>query len=81
LLKICHRIADKGNPNSISDLGVGCLLAYSALEGALLNVKINLGSIKDEDYVKNVSQQIASLKTEADDIKSKVITKAEELMK
>lgn len=81
LLKTCHKIVDKGNPNSISDLGVACLLAYCGLEGALLNVKINLASIKDEDYAKNVSQKIASLKTEADDIKSKVIARAEELMK
>ena len=49
----CHRIlelqdvfAEYGNVNAITDIGVGVLLAYSGLEGALLNVTINLGSIK-----------------------------------
>lgn len=80
LLQLCRQIAEKGNPNSISDLGVGCLLAYCGLEGAVLNVKINLTSIKDEDYVRKVSQQIDSLKTEAEGIKTEVIAKVEKIM-
>ena len=80
LLKICQDIVDKGNPNSITDLGVGCLLAHSAMEGALLNVKINLSSIKDEDYVNNLSQQIRNLKAEANVLKSDVLAKVEELI-
>jgi len=80
LLNICQDIVDKGNPNSITDLGVGCLLAHSAMEGAILNVKINLSSIKDEDYVNNLSQQIRNLKAEANAIKSDVLAKVEELI-
>lgn len=40
-----------GNPNCITDAGVGALQAMAALEGAVLNVRINLASIKDEEFV------------------------------
>lgn len=42
---------DRGNPNCASDAGVAGILAVSGLEGAILNVAINLGSIKDADWV------------------------------
>lgn len=41
---------DYGNKNAISDAGVSALLAQAAIEGAVLNVKINLSSINDEDF-------------------------------
>jgi formiminotetrahydrofolate cyclodeaminase len=81
LLKICQEIVDKGNPNSITDLGVGCLLAHSAMEGAILNVKINLSAIKDEDYVKKIAQQISPLKENGEKIKAEVTKKVEKLIK
>lgn len=42
---------DRGNPNCASDAGVAGILAVAGLEGAILNVAINLGSIKDADWV------------------------------
>jgi methenyltetrahydrofolate cyclohydrolase len=50
VLTLASRTAELGNPNAISDVGVAVLLAESALEGAALNVEINLGSIKDEAF-------------------------------
>jgi formiminotetrahydrofolate cyclodeaminase len=50
VLALAGRIARLGNPNAVSDAGVAALLAASALEGAALNVEINLASIKDETY-------------------------------
>ncbi|MFZ7103868.1 MAG: cyclodeaminase/cyclohydrolase family protein [Peptococcaceae bacterium] len=49
--------AEKGNPQAVSDAGVACLLAYAGLHGALLNVEINLGSIKDEQFVRRLQEQ------------------------
>ena len=40
-------MAEEGNPNSVSDAGVGALAARSAVMGALLNVKINAAGLKD----------------------------------
>ncbi len=50
VLALAGRFAELGNPNAVSDAGVAALLAASALDGAALNVDINLGSIKDETY-------------------------------
>ena len=48
LLKNQLTIAKYGNKNAVSDVGVGALLALSGLEGAVLNVNINLPGISDE---------------------------------
>ena len=45
---ICRAMAETGNPNSVSDAGVGALAARAAVLGAGLNVKINASSLKDK---------------------------------
>ena len=44
---LCRAMAQEGNPNSVSDAGVGALAARAAVLGAGMNVKINAGSLKD----------------------------------
>ena len=46
---ICRAMAEEGNPNSVSDAGVGALAARAAVLGAGLNVKINAGGLKDRE--------------------------------
>ena len=41
-------MAEKGNPASISDVGVGLLATRACIDGAALNVRINLSGLKDE---------------------------------
>ena len=48
-------VAKMGNPNAISDTGCGARFLDAGMRGALYNVGINLGSIKDEDYVSKMS--------------------------
>ncbi len=50
-MAVIKAMAEIGNPNSVSDAGVGALAARSAVLGAHLNVKINCGSIKDQAFV------------------------------
>ncbi len=50
-----------GNPNAASDAGTGALLALAGLEGALLNVAINLGSITDAAWSKERREEAAAL--------------------
>lgn len=49
--------AAKGNPNSVSDAGVAALMARAAVEGAWLNVKINLGGFPDEARAKAIREE------------------------
>ena len=51
VLKLARKLIVFGNPNAISDGTVSALMARAALRSALYNVKINLGLIKDEEYV------------------------------
>ncbi len=48
--ELLKEMAVNGNPNSVSDAGVGALSVRSAVLGAYLNVKINLADLKDENY-------------------------------
>ena len=54
-------VAQRGNSNAVTDACVAMMCARTAVLGALLNVKINLSSIKDEAYVKAMSEEAARL--------------------
>ena len=62
VFEIVKAMAEIGNPNSVSDAGVGALAARSAVLGAQLNVKINAAGLKDRDTAEALiaeAQQIA----------------------
>lgn len=50
-----------GNPNAITDGGVAALAGWAGLKGAALNTEINLGSIKDEEFVNYLKDSMAGL--------------------
>jgi formiminotetrahydrofolate cyclodeaminase len=50
-LALAQQAASKGNINAISDAGVSALMLHAACEGAALNVKVNLNSLEDSDFV------------------------------
>ncbi len=50
-LEIIKAMAETGNPNSVSDAGVGALCARSAVMGAFMNVRINASGYNDKDFV------------------------------
>jgi len=60
LIRLAHQAALKGNVNSISDAGVAAEMARTAASGAAMNVQINLGGLKDQDYVAGARQRIDS---------------------
>lgn len=61
LMDIISDVAHLGNQNAVTDACVAMMAARSAVLGALMNVRINLGSIKDAEFVQK-------LKTEADEL-------------
>ncbi|MEQ8186475.1 MAG: glutamate formimidoyltransferase [Candidatus Eremiobacterota bacterium] len=56
-LELAKKAAVEGNINSISDAGVAALTAYAASEGAYYNIKINLKSIKDSDFIEKIEKE------------------------
>ncbi len=63
--KIVKAMAETGNPNSVSDAGVGALAARSAVLGAELNVKINAAGLKDRETAERLISQAAEIARKA----------------
>lgn len=60
-MDMLEEVANEGNPNSISDVGVGALCARAAAYGALLNVKINAVGLKDEKFKSEILRSAETL--------------------
>lgn len=65
--------AEYGNINAITDVGVGSLLAYAGLEGSLLNVRINLLSIQDEEFKTQINKKMNSIMQEGSKLKEDIM--------
>ncbi|MEZ3440781.1 glutamate formimidoyltransferase [Alistipes sp.] len=63
---LVQAMAAEGNPNSVSDAGVGALAARSAVLGACLNVKINAAGLKDRAAADALVAEAEALAAEAD---------------
>ena len=61
VMDLCMPAAEKGNKWAVSDAGVAVLMAEAALLSAALNVLINLGSLKDEEFVADRRAKLDSL--------------------
>jgi len=65
-LKLSRTVAEKGNPNMISDAGVSALAARTAVGGAYYNVRINLNSLEDQEFVKTTREKADAVRNEAE---------------
>jgi glutamate formiminotransferase/formiminotetrahydrofolate cyclodeaminase len=54
-------MAERGNPASVSDVGVGALATRACIEGAALNVRINLAQLKDEKFKGVLKEKVRSV--------------------
>ncbi len=70
LLRLLPKLASAGNGNAVTDVGVACLLADAACQGALFNVRINIGSLPE-----NISEPL-QLAVEAVELGRKEATAA-----
>ena len=73
-LNLAKTVAEIGNINSITDAAVSALMIESGLKSAILNVKINLGSIKDEKFTQKINNELENIEKIASD-KTKEILK------
>ena len=80
VIELAEKLLPRGNPNLITDVGVGVLLAEAALKSAVLNVKINLSFIKDEEYKNGRSKALEGILFQASQIKDGVLKAIQEEM-
>lgn len=63
---LLSEMASKGNPASISDVGVGLLAVRACIDGAGMNVRINLANLKDKKISSALSDKLRVLSGESD---------------
>ncbi len=64
-MELIQAMATNGNPNSVSDAGVGAMCARTAVLGAGLNVRINAAAYSDKTFVETVLKQAAEMENKA----------------
>ncbi len=66
-------MAEKGNPASVTDAGVGALCARAAVHGAYLNVRINTGDLEDKAFVSKVLEEGKEMINKANELEAEVM--------
>lgn len=66
LFALAEAVILRGNPNAVTDGAVAAMNARAAVRGAFLNVKINLGSIKDQAFVDDLKNKMAAIEKDVD---------------
>ena len=66
-------MAEIGNPNSVTDAGVGALCARAAVRGAYLNVKINAGGCDDKEYINQIMTEAEAMIGQADIFEKEIL--------
>jgi glutamate formiminotransferase/formiminotetrahydrofolate cyclodeaminase len=64
--ELLAEMAEKGNPASVSDVGVGAGATRACIDGAALNVRINLGQLKDDQFKSELSSKVKKLKADSE---------------
>lgn len=77
VFEICAAMIEKGNPNSVTDAGVGVLCARAAVIGAYLNVKINASSLDDKDFADDMVQKAHDYVVRAKELEAELMQKVE----
>lgn len=74
LFPIISELVLHGNPNAVTDILIAAMATRLAISGALLNVKINLKSIKDPDFRQCISNKIQELEQNAAMMEQKILS-------
>jgi glutamate formiminotransferase/formiminotetrahydrofolate cyclodeaminase len=72
-MQVMKAMAEKGNPSSVSDAGVGALAARSGVLGAFLNVKINSAGLNDKTYVTEILAKAQKIADDACALESEIL--------
>ncbi|SHJ76406.1 formiminotetrahydrofolate cyclodeaminase [Geosporobacter subterraneus DSM 17957] len=75
MMKQIAVVVEKGNKNAVTDGAVAAMMARTAVLSALYNVKINLGSIKDETFVKEATEKVQQMEHQVQEIEKEILSK------
>ena len=64
--ELLTQMGDKGNPASVSDVGVGALATRACIEAAALNVRINLNQLKDEKFKSDLQEKVREISADSE---------------
>jgi glutamate formiminotransferase/formiminotetrahydrofolate cyclodeaminase len=64
--ELLSEMADNGNPASVSDVGVGALATRACIEGAAMNVRINLGQLKDKKFKIHFQERVQRVSADSE---------------
>lgn len=78
---VVRAMAEEGNPNSVSDAGVGALAARSAVMGACLNVKINAAGLKDRETADRLVKEAEEIQALAQQAEKEILAVVESKIK
>jgi glutamate formiminotransferase/formiminotetrahydrofolate cyclodeaminase len=76
--EVAEAMTEIGNPNSISDAGVGALALYTCMEGAWLNMKINAADVKNHPRVQEILEAGRELLERAEETKNRILDRVNE---
>ena len=79
-MDIVKKMAEIGNPNSITDACVAALCTRTAVRGAFLNVKINCLDYKDKSFVKKIIEAGENIEMKAKNIEEDIIKITDKVM-
>ena len=72
-MEVMKAMAETGNPNSVTDAGVGAIAARSGVLGALLNVKINAAGLKDKKYATEIVFKGSEIFKKAEQMEAEIL--------
>jgi glutamate formiminotransferase/formiminotetrahydrofolate cyclodeaminase len=78
---VIKSMAEKGNPNSVSDAGVGALCAKAAVHGAYLNVMINASGLEDKAFANAKTDLAKSMLEKAKSLELEILETVEKIIK
>ena len=78
---VVRAMAEEGNPNSVTDAGVGALAARSAVMGACLNVKINAAGLKDREMADQLVKEAEEIQAAAQKAEAEILVVVESKIK
>ena len=78
--EVAEAMADFGNPNSITDAGVGAMCLRTAVLGAVLNARVNTADLIDKEFVSSILSRCDELVTSASSREAAVLSRVDEVL-